>query len=111
VLRPTGLWVLGQVGKLKRPVVWETVLVIRSLGSLLSCDRHCSSWMESLSPKGGRVSAWRTGAGEAGGMASWMNSWCPGGLGLGLGRSASGPGHLPLRFPGAQKRHLLLISD
>lgn len=48
-------------------------------------------------------------------MASWVNSSCPGGLGLGLGlglgMSALGPGHLPFRFPGVQKRYLVLISD
>lgn len=44
-------------------------------------------------------------------MASGVNSWCPGGLGLGLERAALGPGHLPFRFPGAQKRHWVLISD
>lgn len=44
-------------------------------------------------------------------MANWVNSWCPGGLGLGLGMSALGPGHLPFRFPGVQKRYLVLISD
>lgn len=55
-------------------------------------------------------------------MASWVNSSCPGGLGLGLGlglgmsalgpgTSALGPGHLPFRFPGVQKRYLVLISD
>lgn len=44
-------------------------------------------------------------------MAIGVNSWRPGGLGLGLGRPALGPGHLPFRFPGAQKQHWVLISD
>lgn len=66
MLKPTSLWVLGQVGELKRPLGWEVVLVICSFSSLLSCDMHCSSWIESLSLKGRRGCSQRTGELEGG---------------------------------------------